>query len=202
VTGGGGSPPPTSGGSTESIQIGWSSVHPTWITMTLSGFSDGTYTYGCDFGSGGDHSYNVGVTSDPETIDNGETCYDGETGDTVWVTIGSVTSNTITVPGASSPPPTSQMTYPEATGHGPVNTWSNPNGPSGSQGPTLAANTVYQVDCVVTGTAEGPGRDAYWYLVSGTSDYGSADAFCDEGATTCPGGFGGTPNVDPSVPSY
>ena len=66
-------------------------------------------------------------------------------------------------------------------------------------GDPLAANTVYQVVCVTTGTAEGPAKDAYWYLISGTSDYGSADAFCDEGATTCAGGFAGTPNVDANV---
>ena len=92
-------------------------------------------------------------------------------------------------------------TYPEATGDGPVHTWSSPDGPSGTEGPTLAANTVYQVVCVVTGTKEGPAQDPYWYLIAGTSDYGSADAFCDEGATTCPGGFAGTPDVDPNVPS-
>jgi hypothetical protein len=80
-----------------------------------------------------------------------------------------------------------------------VQTWSDPNGPSGSKGPDLAANTVYQVDCVTTGTSED--GDAYWYLISGTSDYGSADAFCDEGATLCPNGFGGTPPVDPNVPN-
>ncbi len=139
------------------------------------------------------------MTSNPETIDNGETCFDTQSGDTVWVTIGSVTSNTITV--ASVTPPPAETTYSEATGDGPVNTWSNPNGPSGTEGPTLAANTVYQVDCVTTGSAEGPARDAFWYLISGTNDYGSADAFCDEGATMCPSGFAGTPNVDPSVPS-
>jgi hypothetical protein len=104
----------------------------------------------------------------------------------------------VPVCGSSTPPPT---TYSEATGHGPVNTWSNPNGPSGTEGPTLSANTVYQVDCVTTGTAEGHAKDAYWYRISGTGDYGSADAFCDEGATTCPSGFAGTPDVDPNVPS-
>jgi hypothetical protein len=99
---------------------------------------------------------------------------------------------------APCPPPT---TYSEATGYGPVQTWSDPNGPSGTEGNTLSANTVYQVTCVTTGTAEGPSGDSYWYQISGTSDYGSADAFCDEGATTCPNGFAGTPAVDPNVPT-
>jgi hypothetical protein len=92
-------PPPTS------IQIGWSGAHPSWIWMTLAGFAPGEYTYSCDFGSGGDQSFQVGVTSDPETFDNGKTCYDGIPGDTLWVTIGSVRSNTITVAG-SPPTPT------------------------------------------------------------------------------------------------
>ncbi len=194
-----GSTPPT-GSTPQSIQIAWSSSYPTWITMTLSGFSPGGYTYSCDFASGGDASYPLTVTSNPETIDNGHTCYDTDPGDTVWVTIGSVSSNTITVASSTPPPPPPAQTYPEATGDGPVHTWGDPNGPSGSEGPTLSANTVYQVACVTTGTAEGPAQDPYWYLISGTSDYGSADAFCDEGGTTCPGGFAGTPDVDPSVP--
>lgn len=119
------------------------------------------------------------------------------------------TSPPTTGPPSTAPPATNPTTttapatptHSEATGYGPVHTWSSPDGPSGSAGPILAANTVYQVDCVTTGTPEGPAQDAYWYLISGTADYGSADAFCDEGATTCPGGFGGTPNVDPGVPN-
>jgi hypothetical protein len=93
-------------------------------------------------------------------------------------------------------------TYSEATGDGPVNTWSNPNGPSGSEGPTLSANTDYQVVCYVSATPEGPSQDPYWYrMATGAAGYyGSADAFCDEGSTTCPNGFGGTPPVDTNVP--
>jgi plastocyanin len=87
-------PPPPS----KSIQIGWSSAHPSWIWMTLTGYSSGSYTYTCDFASGGDESYTVGVSSDPETFDNGKTCFDTIRGDRVWVTIGSTTSNTLTVP--------------------------------------------------------------------------------------------------------
>ena len=80
-----------------SISIGWSSAHPSWITMTVSGFSPGSYTYACDFGSGGDTSYTVSISSNPQTFDNGQTCYDAVPGDTVWVTINGVTSNTLTV---------------------------------------------------------------------------------------------------------
>lgn len=94
----------------------------------------------------------------------------------------------------------SPATYPEATGYGPVNTWSNPNGPTGTEGPQLPSNTVVQVVCYVTATPEGPGQDPYWYEIAGSGDFGSADAFCDEGATTCPGGFSGTPLLDQSVP--
>src|ERR1019366_6928135 len=96
------SPPPPS---PESISIGWSTAHPTWITMALSGFSPGGNTYTCNFASGGDASCALTVTTNPETIDNGHTCYDTEAGDTVWVTIGSVSSNTITVAGSTTSPP-------------------------------------------------------------------------------------------------
>lgn len=86
-------PPPP-----ETIQIGWSSVHPTWIWMSLDGFPTGYYNYTCNFGSGGDQTFTLHETTEPETFDNGHTCYDTIRGDTVWVTLNSVTSNQITVP--------------------------------------------------------------------------------------------------------
>lgn len=94
-------PPPNptpSPGPSESIQIGWSSTHSGWIWMTMNGFATGSYSYSCDFASGGDQSFGLTETSSPETWDNGETCYDYEAGDTVWVTIDGVSSNVITVP--------------------------------------------------------------------------------------------------------
>ena len=66
--------------------------------MTLNGFPPGSYSYTCHFGSGGDQSFTVTETSEPQTYDNGHTCYDTIHGDTEWVTIGAVQSNTITVP--------------------------------------------------------------------------------------------------------
>ena len=65
--------------------------------MTLDGFTPGTYTYTCDFASGGDAKLSLTEATDPQTFDNGKTCYDAVAGDKVWVTIDSVTSNTITV---------------------------------------------------------------------------------------------------------
>ena len=91
-----------SGSTTGTITIGWSTAHPTWITMTLDGFTPGTYTYTCDFASGGDASFSLTESTDPQTFDNGATCYDAEAGDKVWVTIGSVMSNTITVSSGGS----------------------------------------------------------------------------------------------------
>lgn len=102
-------------------------------------------------------------------------------------------------PPAPNPIPQAQ-TFPEATGYGPVHIFSSTSGPSGEANSELSANTVVSVSCYTTGTAEGPGQDPYWYLIAGTNDYGSADAFCDEGATTCPNGFAGTPAIDPNVP--
>lgn len=109
--GGSGSSGPTPG-SGASVSIGWSTEHPSWVTMTLNGFPNGTYTYSCDFGSGGDQSYSITISSDPETVDNGATCWDTESGDTVWVVVHGVTSNTITVPAASSPPSSSSSPPP------------------------------------------------------------------------------------------
>jgi hypothetical protein len=87
-------PPPAA----PSIQIGWSTSHSTWIWMTLRNFGNGSYTYWCRFGSGGDSPFTLTVTLNPQTWDNGHTCFDRIHGDTVWVTIGSVRSNTLVVP--------------------------------------------------------------------------------------------------------
>ncbi len=88
-----------------SISLGWSTAHSSWVSMTVTGFPPGAYEYTCDFGSGGDATYSLTVTGDPETVDNGSTCYDTQSGDSVWVTIDGVTSNTIQVASASPPPP-------------------------------------------------------------------------------------------------
>jgi hypothetical protein len=66
--------------------------------MTLYNFPQGSYQYWCRFGSGGDAEFTLTETTSPETWDNGHTCYDLIHGDTVWVTINSVRSNTLTVP--------------------------------------------------------------------------------------------------------
>ena len=41
--------------------------------MTLDGFTPGTYTYTCDFASGGDASFSLTESTDPQTFDNGKT---------------------------------------------------------------------------------------------------------------------------------
>jgi hypothetical protein len=87
-------PPPPS----QSISIGWSGGHSGWIWMTIDGFAAGAHPYTCSFGSGGDATFTLVETVSPETWDNGHTCYDRIGGDTVWVTIGGVTSNVIVVP--------------------------------------------------------------------------------------------------------
>jgi hypothetical protein len=66
--------------------------------MTLYGFPPGSYQYWCRFASGGDAAFTLTETTSPQTWDNGHTCYDFIHGDSVWVTIGSVSSNHITVP--------------------------------------------------------------------------------------------------------
>ncbi|HEU5348298.1 MAG TPA: hypothetical protein VFU63_06765, partial [Ktedonobacterales bacterium] len=86
-------PPPS-----KTITIGWSSAYPPWIWIKYSGFSNGNYQSTCNFTSGGDVTYTVSINANPMTIDNGRTCWDQNHGEKVWVTIGSVASNQITVP--------------------------------------------------------------------------------------------------------
>jgi hypothetical protein len=89
-------PPPPA---TKSIQIGWSGTHPTWIWMTLSGFGTGAHQYTCHFPtSGGDATFTLTETSDPQTWDNGHTCFDTIHGDQVQVIVNGVYSNVISVP--------------------------------------------------------------------------------------------------------
>jgi hypothetical protein len=191
-------PPGPSGGA--SINIGWSASHAGWIAMTLNGFSTGSYTYSCDFGSGGDASFTLTETSEPQTFDNGKTCYDLEAGDTVWVTIDGVTSNTITV-ASSTPPPPSTTTYAETTG-GVTHTWTNYSDAGGTEGPSIASNETVQVTCKVTGFKVADGN-TWWYQIASSpwnnSYFASADAFYNNGATSGP--LAGTPWVDPKVPT-
>lgn len=87
-------PPPP-----KTIQIGWSSAHPTWIWMTFNHFPPGTYTYSCNFSTPPQsNSFTIYEATEPETWDNGKTCYDQQAGDHVWVIVNGVWSNTLTVP--------------------------------------------------------------------------------------------------------
>jgi hypothetical protein len=182
-------------GGGEAIALSWSAAHPGWVTMTMSGFPAGSYTYSCDFASGGDASFTVTVQDNPETFDNGETCYDLEAGDSVWVTAGSAMSNTITVGGQV---PTKGFT--ETTG-GVTNTWSDYSDAGGSQGPTIASSTTIVVTCAVQGFTVADGN-TWWYQIASSpwsnTYYASADAFYNNGRTT--GSLLGTPFVDPGVP--
>jgi hypothetical protein len=203
----GGSPTPISPSSpAASIQIGWSAAHASWISMTLNGFATGAYTYSCDFASGGDASYRLTETSEPEIFDNGETCYDTQAGDQVWVTIGSVSSNRLTVAGSAPPPPPppppppSAPTYSETPGSV-VHTWTNYSDAGGSEGAAIPSNETVQVACRVQGFKVADG-DTWWYRIASSpwngAYYGSADAFYNNGETS--GSLAGTPFYDPAVP--
>lgn len=200
--GGSGSAPPSSPpapGSSAAILIGWSTAHPGWISMTLQHFPVDTYTYSCDFGSGGDQSFSLTETSEPQTLDNGHTCFDSESGDTVWVTIGSIRSNTITVASAAAPPPPAPTTYPETTG-GVTHTWTDYSDAGGTEGASIPAFDTVQIACKVTGFKVADGN-TWWYRIASSpwndTYYASADAFYNNGQTSGP--LKGTPFVDPSV---
>jgi hypothetical protein len=164
--------------------------------MTLDGFSPGSYSFSCDFGSGGDTTYSLAVSRSPETFDNGATCYDAYSGDTVWVMIQSFSSNVLKV-GGSAPPP---KTYAETTG-GLAHTWTDYADAGGTEGPSIPAFDTVQIACRVTGFAVADGN-TWWYRVASgpwnSGFYVSADAFYNNGSTSGP--LTGTPFVDPNVP--
>ncbi len=207
-TGTGGTTPTTGGGSSgpASIQIAWSSSYPGWVTMDLTGFNPGSYSYTCDFSSGGDTSYTLYVPSTSYVTDNGKTCYDLQSGDVIWVTIGSVTSNQLTV-NAQVPLPLPVTvttgpvpTWPETPGSV-VHTWTDYADAGGAEGSSIPSEQTVDVSCKVQGFAVADG-DTWWYRISSApwdnQYYGSADAFYNNGHTG--GSLIGTPFVDPNVP--
>jgi hypothetical protein len=139
--------------------------------MTLNGFPTGSYPYTCNFGSGGDQTFTLNKTSDPETFDNGRTCFDTIVGDTIWVTIGSVTSNVLTV-GSSAPPPPSEPVFTV------MNTSETPpdgiyfrNSPHWADtnrifGLGVFANEQVQLHCYAFGDAIGSFNNALWYYAT------------------------------------
>lgn len=192
------SPQPPSGNAT--IQIGWSSAHATWIWMTLKGFTPGVYRYTCTFSTGGDATFNITVSSNPQTFDNAKTCYDTVNGDVVWVVIGSVASNKITV--AAPPPPQPQpSTVAETAGSAGSGTFTNYTNAGGTLGQRVAAYQTVQVSCRRTGWSA-PDGDNWWYLIASSpwsnAFYAPADNFYNNGQTS--GSLSGTPFVDTHVP--
>lgn len=149
-----------------SIQIKWSSAHATYIAMTLYGFNPGSYPYTCNFGSGGNATFTLSVTNNPQTFDNGHTCYDKQSGDTVWVTIGPVSSNVLTV-AAPPPPPPPPPTYAEQEGHYGANTFTDPYNASGMGPNKIPAGAWVQVSCKVYAPAiQSANPDGYWYRIA------------------------------------
>jgi hypothetical protein len=171
--------------------------------MTLQGFPVGTYSYSCNFGSGGDQSFSLTETSEPQTLDNGHTCFDTESGDTVWIMIGSIQSNTITVskPAPPPPPPPAPSTYAETTG-GVTHTWTNYSDAGGTEGTSIPSFDTVQIACKVTGFKVADGN-TWWYRIASNpwndAYYASADAFYNNGQTS--GSLVGTPFVDTRVPN-
>jgi hypothetical protein len=167
--------------------------------MSLDGFSPGSWTYTCNFSSGGNRSYAVSIVAASQVIDNGHTCYDGQAGEKVWVTISSASSNVLTVAGAPPSPPPPPVTYTEIAG-GVAHTWTNPANAGGSQGPSVGNQQSVQVSCVTQGFPVENGN-TNWYLLASSPWNGqywvSADAFYN--GYPSGGTLVGTPYVDPAV---
>jgi hypothetical protein len=70
--------------------------------MAFSHFAPGAYTYTCNFGDGDNQIHSVVVSEDLQVWDSADTCRASRQhqGDTLWVSVGSVVSNVITVPDA------------------------------------------------------------------------------------------------------
>lgn len=95
------------------IARAWSTTHPGWITMDLSGFTFGQNQFVCHFSDGVYGPYSLSLPAGSVFYDNGKTCMDQQAGDHVWVTVGGVESNQLTVatpPPASTPPPSQAPT--------------------------------------------------------------------------------------------
>ena len=82
--------------------IAWSTNYPTWTSWTWSNFPPGYTSFICDENGAeqGSYSYSFATSG---SIDNGATCYDGYSGQKVYViangpNLPSIDSNTITVP--------------------------------------------------------------------------------------------------------
>lgn len=191
--------PPPAPAPGKSIQIGWSSAHPTWIWMTFNGFAPGTYTYACTFSTPPQSSpFTIVETTEPQTWDNGKTCYDTQAGDHVWVVVNGVSSNTLTV-GPSAPPP--PQTFPETAGPGGSGTYTNYTNAGGTLGQRVAAYQTIQVTCRLTGFKVQDGN-TWWYKVASNpwdnQFYASADNYYNNGQTS--GSLSGTPFYDSKVP--
>ncbi|HEU0028473.1 MAG TPA: protein kinase [Ktedonobacterales bacterium] len=94
-------PAPTDTPTSQSaIRIGWSDAYSNWIWMAFRHFSPGAYTYTCNYGSGENQTHSIVVSDDIQVWDNADTCYSSHHGETLWVSVGSIMSNAITVPDA------------------------------------------------------------------------------------------------------
>ena len=71
-------------------------MYPDWVSATFSGFASASYTYTCNFSDGTSYPFNVSIKSNPQTVDNGKTCYTTQSGLQVWVSINGIASNKIT----------------------------------------------------------------------------------------------------------
>ncbi len=109
------------------------------------------------------------------------------------------TPPTTSTPPVSSPSGSTGATYSETPGG--VHTWTNYSDAGGTEGPTIPSNETIQVSCRIQGFTVADG-DTWWYLVASSPwndrDYGSADAFYNDGSTS--GTLAGTPYYDPNVP--
>ena len=160
--GGGGSTRPIPSAAA-SIGIDWSSTHPGWVSIRLDGFPTGSYTYTCQFASGGDQSFTLGVTAQPQTFDNGRTCYDQISNDQIHVSIDGINSNTLTV-GAPPLQAPGGGQISEVTG-GPAATWTNYSNAGGIEGPTIPGQASVDISCKIAGFRVADGN-TWWYQVA------------------------------------
>jgi hypothetical protein len=143
----------------------------------------------------------VYISANPQTFDNGKTCYDTVSGDLVWVVAGGVASNKIAVSAPPAPPPPPAATYSETAGPAGSGTFTNYINAGGTLGQRVGAYQTIQVSCRLTGWTA-PDGDNWWYRVDSSpwsnTFYAPADNFYNNGQTS--GSLSGTPFVDTKVP--
>lgn len=216
-----GTPAPTSSiapgtlSPTAKITTSWSTLHPGYFAVTVTGFSPGSYPLSCNYIGEKNipprvSQFTVIVETNPQKFDDGKTCKSEQISDEVWITYGTLASSPLWAADAfkiatPTPPssiitPTSGTVFETASEVG-AGTFTDYTNADGALGQRVAAYQTIKVSCRLTGFKVADGN-TWWYRIAqspwNNGYYASADNFYNNGQTS--GTLIGTPFVDSSVP--